>query len=462
MAIGQITVPYRPGYDFGVGAVLATGSPMGKVVTGDATPVENAAGATVNFEVQRIQSTEELEEALGIDAEASYGSGSFGASVSARFSFAEKAKIHNESLFMLIKTEVKLEEMSIDDPKLTDSAKALVESPGPFSDRYGNMFVRGIGRGGLFVGTIRIETESSEQSQEIAAELKGSYGLFSAEVKANYEKLQTNRKISTYINMYHEGGPPDLKITDLTNPLQLLDNANAFIDSFKDRESAKNVAVPYAAYLAPIAIAEGPVPLDAAVLQFAQDVLVECAKARSRVLDKVNLLEYILDNETRFEFTDRVKPTALSEALANFQGELRLIAQCASTAIRSPEKAQMPAEYAKTIDADYQPPKLPDLPSHKAGKEVAVPDFAACRSESECHKAATDVGLVAEIGVANVPAEAGFRVVSQYPQAGHPAQQGWKVSVTIVPVQATVGPKVFDASILATNIVEGVVFEPMH
>src|SRR5690348_10804785 len=43
MAIGQVTAPFLPGYAFGVGADLATGSPMGK------TSVQRAPGATINF-----------------------------------------------------------------------------------------------------------------------------------------------------------------------------------------------------------------------------------------------------------------------------------------------------------------------------------------------------------------------------------------------------------------------------
>jgi hypothetical protein len=65
MAIGQVTVPWLPGYAFGVGADLATGSPMGKVVGGPEKSVQRAAGATITFDVQRIQSTEELERASG-------------------------------------------------------------------------------------------------------------------------------------------------------------------------------------------------------------------------------------------------------------------------------------------------------------------------------------------------------------------------------------------------------------
>src|SRR5262249_38505091 len=125
MAIGQVTVPY---IDFGVGADLGMGSPMGKVVVGPATPVERAAGATINFQVHRIQSAEELEKALGTDAEASYGSGSFGANVSARFFYAKRTKIHSSSLFMLVTGHVELEFLSIDDPVLSKDAQALVSS----------------------------------------------------------------------------------------------------------------------------------------------------------------------------------------------------------------------------------------------------------------------------------------------------------------------------------------------
>jgi hypothetical protein len=285
MAIGQVTVPHLPGYAFGVGADLATGSPMGKVVTGPEKSVQRAAGATITFDVQRIQSTEELERALGIDAEASYGSGCFGPKVSARFSYAKRTKVQSSSLFMLVSTRVDLAFLSIDEPVLSQDAQGLVSNPAAFKARYGNMFVRGIGRGGLFVGTIRMETKSSEQSQQIAAELEGSYGLFSASVQSKFSEAQKKYKTSTFINMYHEGGPIDLKITDLANPLELLNNANRFLDSFNT--DPDKFAWPYFVTLAPIAIAQGPLPPNSADLEHAQDVLVACSKARSRNLDKV-------------------------------------------------------------------------------------------------------------------------------------------------------------------------------
>ena len=93
MAIRTIEVPFRDDYNIGVGADLASGSPMGFVVDGTAEGVQSAGGATVNFTVRRIHTTEELHRSLGIDAEASFGSGLFGAGgFSARFSFLERLR----------------------------------------------------------------------------------------------------------------------------------------------------------------------------------------------------------------------------------------------------------------------------------------------------------------------------------------------------------------------------------
>src|SRR4051812_45911674 len=57
MALVQVEVPYKKGYDFGIGVDLASGSPMGKAVGSPFSGVEKALGATTQFEVTRIHST---------------------------------------------------------------------------------------------------------------------------------------------------------------------------------------------------------------------------------------------------------------------------------------------------------------------------------------------------------------------------------------------------------------------
>jgi hypothetical protein len=424
MAIGQVTVPYRPGYDFGVGADLATGGPMGKAVIGTESMVENSGGATVKFEVSRIQSTEELERALGIDAEASYGSGSF--SVSARFSYAKKTKIQASSLFMLVTTRVDLGFLSIDDPELSADAQSLVSQPDQFKARYGNMFVRGIGRGGIFVGSIRIETSSADESTDIAAELKGSYGLFSAEVKVNFAEKIGKRKASTFIDMYHEGGPTNLQISDLSDPEELLTNANLFLKSFEERPN--EVAVPFFVTLAPISVARGPLPPNAAELEHAQDVLVACSKARSRNLDKANLLEYILENSSHYEFTGNAQRTTVQKSLEAYEADLELVAECARTAIRKPAEAQYPRIYAENTDRTYPQAEMPELPLPKAAKMTAVPDLMACKSWKECNDALTVRGLVSAQVHATIEPSV-FKVIDVSPMAGTEVPEGSVVRV---------------------------------
>lgn len=449
MAIGQITVPYKPGYAFGVGADLATGGPMGKVVTGTESSVQQAAGATVSFQVQRIQSTEELERALGIDAEASYGSGSFG--VSARVSYAKKTKVQSSSLFMVVTIRVDLSFLSIDDPELNQHAQTLVGQPEQFKATYGNMFVRGIGRGGLFVGTLRMETASAEESQQIAAELQGSYGLFKAKLEANFSETQNKYNASTFIDMYHEGGPIDLHIADLTDPLELLKNANLFLESFKTEPD--QVAVPYFVTLAPIAIAKGPLPPNAAELEHAQDVLVACAKARSRLLDKANLLEHILDNASRYEFTAEADEATVQKALADYEADLELVAACASTAIHSPAKADFPAIYATKVGAVYPQAKLPPLPRAKAGKMVTVPNVTSCANWSECNTAVAAVGLVADQIHASVAPGDTFKVLDVSPSGGTAVPEGSVVRIVTQPAKVVVQPP-RDLSHLIVNTIK--------
>jgi hypothetical protein len=362
--IHQKTVPMQDGYDFGVGVDLLSLSPMAKVVNDVHSGVADTGGATVEFHLQRILTTSELEQALQIDVDASYGSAMFGAGIEARFDFAKTSKVQTSSLFMTVTTSVNLPFLSIDDPALTIDAASLVDRPDVFEGRFGNVFVRGISRGGFFVGLITIDTESSQDSESISAELKGSYGLFSADAKTKFEQVSSKFKSSISVSMFHEGGPTNLKITDPTDPMQLLANTNAFLQSFQDQPN--QVSRPYQATLASIAIARGPLPLNDADIQQRQDVLTLCAKRRSALLDQLNLLQFIVDKPDRFDFSVGASKAVIQKAVVDTQEDLDLIAACASAAINSPGKAVFPADFAQNIGGKFQKSVMPDpLPGLK-------------------------------------------------------------------------------------------------
>jgi hypothetical protein len=460
MTIRQVTVPYRPGYNFGVSADLATGSPMGKVVEGESKKVQGAAGATVTFTVKRIQTTEELEEALGIDAEASYGCAAFGGGVSARFSFAKTSRIQTTSLFMIVTAQVELAFESIDDPKLSAAADSIVDRQDIFNQRYGNVFVRGIHRGGLFVGTFRMDTSNSEESTAISAELAGSYGLFSADVKQKFANIQKKYKCSTYIDMYHEGGPVDLKIVDFNDPRQLLDNANRFLESFRT-ESADSVAKPYFVTLAPVTLATSKnLPLNTAQIQKAQDILVACTKARSRIIDKINLLDFIQSNESRYSFPPGLDGQSLNSVRGAFEEDLDLVADCASAAINSPGEAKFPKVYADHIGRQYPTGALPAaMPLPRAGKAKTVPDFLNCKTWKACNDLAVSSGLQAQQDIQHDQTPGAFKVLSVVPSVGEDVPEGASITIRTRPTAISLIASIPLQKILAQKALNRNIFD---
>jgi hypothetical protein len=392
MALASRTVPYIKDYDYGIGVDLATGSARNKVVDGIVSGVQNAQGAITGFDIQRIMLTSDLEMALGIDAEASYGIGAFG-SANARFNFARRAQVQSSSLFLAITANIKLEYHSIDEPTLTSTARESINNTELFTTRYGTMFVRGIDRGGLFIGLIRIDTSSAEEAQTISGELSGAYGLFSAEAQMKLQQLDQRYQSTISIKVYHEGGPIDLSMDDIQNPMQLYDVFRQWLQAFRADPVAN--AVPYSVSLAPIVIANGPPPLNEVDLQHAQDILVICAKQRSATLDGLNLMNYIIQNAARYDFPTPTTLNDIVKASNGYQADLDLVAAAASQAINEPTKAVTPAFYAQQEGKTY-PQGIPPTPMPKPKQgQITVPNFVG-RTHGDGVALAEQLGLTLE------------------------------------------------------------------
>jgi hypothetical protein len=356
MALQQIKVPHVRGYDFGIGADRLSGAPMNQVVQPTPSPPMGAAGSVQSFTVSRVQTTHDLQKTLGIDIEASYGCASFGAGASGRFSFMESSAVHSSSLFMTVTATLHQADMSIDTSVLTAAAAQVAGRQDVFTARYGDMFCRSSSRGGMFVGVMRIETYSETDANTIEAELKGSYGLFSAEAATNFSKVTSDHRASVYCSVYSEGGPP-LHIGDPTSPAELLTNANAWMTAM--HAEPDRYSVPYEWTLSPVAIAEGPLPLNAEQVQHAQDVLQFCARERTTLLDQLNLLAWIHGHPERFDWTGAATPDQLTAAFQLTQADFDLVAACGSNAIDNPAKAVLPASYATERGTTYRAAPLP-------------------------------------------------------------------------------------------------------
>ena len=110
-----------------------------------------------------------------------------------------------------------------------------------------------------------------------------------------------------------------------------------------------------------MAIAIGPPPLNVADIQHAQDVLVFCAHRRSAVLGQLNLMQFIADNSSRFDYPAGSSPALIQAAVSGLQADVDLIAECASSAINSPATTVMPGDYAAQRSIVFPQGKMPEV-----------------------------------------------------------------------------------------------------
>jgi hypothetical protein len=229
------------------------------------------------------------------------------------------------------------------------------------------MFVRGIGRGGIFIAMMKFDTSSSEESTAISSHLCGSYGAFSADAKQRLTDVQKNFHSELSIMVYHEGGPIDLSMNNIEDGNQLYQMLQQWLTSFQD-DPSKN-SVPYSVTLTPIAIANGPIPPNAAEIQHAQDILVLCAKQRSQILDGLNLMDHMTHESDRYDFPPSTSRADIVKAFNGYQFDLDLVGDAAAFAIDHVAEAMTPSEFAIKTGRTPYPQGVPPtaIPTLKRG-----------------------------------------------------------------------------------------------
>ena len=377
MALKQVEVAFRKGYDIGMGVAAASGSPMALGATGEVTPPQVATGGSGSFIFRRVETTEDLETELGISAQASGGVGLFSASGS--FDFAKKCKIQSSSLAVVMSAEEHFAFQQMDSPALSPTAAELVRNGKVerFANQFGEYFVRGIDSGGRFVGVVRIDTRSQKSKQDVNAAFSANYGLtidVDARLKISNALAAASAKVEAFV--FHEGGRVTTRPTS-SDPIELLNQMYKAMDEWT--ASVRGEAEAYNVTLAPYAIALGPDPPNIADLEHQRDVLTRCARLRSLTLDKLNLLDYILSTDHMGEFAI-VKPPAgpdLAAIQAGLDRDLDVIAEAASFAIDHAGDARMPEDFMREVkhEPDFKLTVVPpDLAQHTGGNRV-VPDF---------------------------------------------------------------------------------------
>jgi hypothetical protein len=430
----QTHVPYREGYTYGMGVVASTGLRASLGVIGEPSSIPGASGGSSDLLISKIETTSQLEEALGISAEASGGVGLF--SASGRFDFAKSSKIQSNSLCLIVSHRLTFGYKQIDTPLLEPvRARPLADNPAGFTERYGDKFVAGMATGGLFFASIIISSSSEEARKTISASLSGSYGLaFNAKVSTNLTNAMKTSNSSANIHLYYEGG----KIVNQPNPLspeEVLAAHAEWLESIIDKTTGKEtgLAVPYTVMLLPYKYADGPPTPNVEDLQHQQDVLVRCAKLRSSSMDMQNLTDYIRTHSDQFQYTsDSISADGIGKLCAKLTQDLEMISAAASHAIDHPKDAKNVEEFANTLGkmTDFKLETLPiNLPKHQGASDIKVPDFSGIIGQTEAEKLCADNRLT--LHVIHTGPQESWRVLSQDPPPNQLVSNGATITLIV-------------------------------
>jgi hypothetical protein len=335
-------VLYQDGMEYGVGLDTPSGKPRNVGVLGVPTTIPNAGGSTVDFELTKIESNEDLQTALGVSASASGGVGLFSASAS--MDFSESCQVHSNSVFLLVSVKVNLAFAQIRQPKIDPDAGKLLSdgNTARFQDMYGDCFVRGMQTGGRFFAVVEVFTSGKSEQESLSVSLQGSYGLVSgsAGFSSSFSDSISNKQLK--ITCHHEGGVVPVDPTSLEEVEKV---ASTFAASVEGH------AVAYAVLLDKYSILDLPAPPNYIDLQNQMDVLSFCAKQRNSIWTDLNNVKYIFDNLVQFA----VAPGEYDQSLLvkyrqALESDLQSVKDAASNAVNNPKDAKLPVLVAQAIE----------------------------------------------------------------------------------------------------------------
>ncbi len=314
-----------PGMELGRGYDLLREDPkILKAVKGKLGVLPQAKGqVTAEYNYSVVNSLDEFQQALGIDASVSVNAGLMGGS--AKSSFEKKCKVTSEATYCLVSFKAINAPTSLrGDVRLHEDAMELLEIKDMerFRERYGTHFCSDIYTGVEFIGSIRIEADTSEEEEAISASINAKYGP--AKGSASFS-LDTSEKTSTHsieIFTYQSGG--------IMQPVQTL---GELFETGKRvaEQGSKGLGTPTQIVLG--SYDELELPLDgvsAFAQQHVQREMRRLKKLYNQLRQDRNNIDYVLANSEKYVRYNKKKFMQLNEIITkSLKTIIDLSDQCA-------------------------------------------------------------------------------------------------------------------------------------
>jgi hypothetical protein len=351
---------YTPGMDLGTGIDSLSGAIRGDgVIRTEAEEVTGASGQTISFHLEKIETIEDLQEALSISADMEFSA--VFASGSARFDFAESCQMHRYALYLMARVEVMNSFRQMRDVRLKQQPLDLLKNGQTerFREQLGDFYIRGMATGGVFVSVLEITARSEQHQKTISAEMEasGGFGMFEASGQFSQSLKTALEGKSIQVRSFQQGGED---VRQPTTPDEMVAKARNF-----PSQVAGGKAVPYEVLLMDYRTLDLPFLPNWVDLQNAREVLQDLWILRNQLRKTLNDIHYILvpAHQGLFEL-DKDKVSQLNKSAQLLAETLNTVTREASKCINRPLEAKYPE--------DLRFPDIGDLPALKGGAPQRV------------------------------------------------------------------------------------------
>jgi hypothetical protein len=291
-----IKLPYETGMDLGLGVNSTTDEVRGQAVTWPGAPagVTDAGGQVPSFDLQLIESSDDLMRVLGIDVSASGSYAMF--SGSAHMDLYNSCAFHQYSLFVYAHATVLNSFQLLKNVTLEAGPEALLTNGkvDQFIEDYGDTFINGIQTGGETFAIFEITTSSSTERDSIHADLtaKGDFGIGKASVSAQFGQTAEAATAGRVVNFHTKSfGGNAITFTSFDDIVKQL---NAYPTSVSGAQS-----VPYAMQAQDYGTLGVALP-GAAELESQRLAIGQMAQQHNMLTTTLNNIRYIQNNPSQF------------------------------------------------------------------------------------------------------------------------------------------------------------------
>jgi hypothetical protein len=167
-----------------------------------------AGGQQVIYDLELIESSQEMEQKMNISAQADMHFGLYGGDLSV--AFAQDTVQNSNSTYLFVKVEVHNADITLNSDRhlKADAADTLAKSGVNFRRRCGDGFVSGVKTGGVFMAILDIQNSNYSEKQNLDASLKvsGALGSWSASAQFSNAINKASAEHNIHVRSLQFGG----------------------------------------------------------------------------------------------------------------------------------------------------------------------------------------------------------------------------------------------------------------